>query len=93
MATTVTYKGETLTVVSNATKTLLTAGSYMEDDVTLTDVSTISLQDKTVTPTQSTQTISADAGLGYGGLGTVTVNPIPSNYGLITWNGSVLTVS
>ena len=23
----------------------------------------------------------------------VTVNPIPSNYGLITWNGSVLTVS
>lgn len=22
-----------------------------------------------------------------------TVNPIPSNYGLITWNGSVLTVS
>lgn len=25
--------------------------------------------------------------------GNVTVNPIPSNYGLITWNGSVLTVS
>ena len=23
----------------------------------------------------------------------VTVNPIPSNYGLITWNGSTLTVS
>lgn len=23
----------------------------------------------------------------------LTVNPIPSNYGLITWNGSVLTVS
>ena len=23
----------------------------------------------------------------------ITVNPIPSNYGLITWNGSVLTVS
>ena len=23
----------------------------------------------------------------------VTINPIPSNYGLITWNGSVLTVS
>lgn len=23
----------------------------------------------------------------------ITVNPIPSNYGLITWNGSYLTVS
>lgn len=23
----------------------------------------------------------------------VTVNPIPSNYGLITWNGSIITVS
>lgn len=23
----------------------------------------------------------------------ITVNPIPSNYGLITWNGTVLTVS
>lgn len=23
----------------------------------------------------------------------ITINPIPSNYGLITWNGSILTVS
>lgn len=29
----------------------------------------------------------------YDGLSQVTVNPIPSNYGLITWNGSILTVS
>lgn len=91
MSTTVTYKGETLTVVSNDTKTLLTAGQYCEDNFTLTDASTASLQDKTVTPTQSTQTISADAG--YGGLGTVTVNPIPSNYGLVTYNGSVITIT
>lgn len=26
-------------------------------------------------------------------LSNITINPIPSNYGLITWNGSVLTVS
>ena len=26
-------------------------------------------------------------------LSNIVVNPIPSNYGLITWNGSVLTVS
>ena len=39
MSTTVTYKGNTLTTVSNATKTLKTAGKYMEGDVQLTDVS------------------------------------------------------
>lgn len=26
-------------------------------------------------------------------LGDITVKPIPSNYGLITWNGSTITVS
>lgn len=39
MATTVTYKGATLTTVDNATKVLQTAGSWMEDDLTLVDVS------------------------------------------------------
>ena len=39
MATTVTYKGSTLTSVTNETKTLKTAGMYMEDDVTITDTS------------------------------------------------------
>ena len=36
------------------------------------------LQSKTVTPTKSEQTVSADEG--YDALGSVTVNPIPSNY-------------
>lgn len=39
MSTTVTYKGNTLVTVSNNTKTLKTAGKYMEGDVVLTDVS------------------------------------------------------
>lgn len=39
MSTTVSYKGQTLTTVSNDTKTLLTEGKYLEDDLTLTDVS------------------------------------------------------
>ena len=43
-----------------------------------------------VTPTQETQTLST-AGLVMDA--DVTINPIPSNYGLITWDGSVLTVS
>lgn len=38
MSTTVTYKGATLTTVDNATKTLQTAGTWMEGDLTLTDV-------------------------------------------------------
>lgn len=38
MSTTVKYKGNTLTTVSNATKTLKTAGKYMEGDVILVDV-------------------------------------------------------
>lgn len=39
MSTTVTYKGSTLTTVSNQTRTLKTAGKYMEGDVILTDSS------------------------------------------------------
>ena len=39
MSTTVTYKGSTLTTVDNQTRTLKTAGKYMEGDVILTDVS------------------------------------------------------
>ena len=39
MSTTVTYKGETLTTVENQTRTLLTSGKYLEDDLKLTDVS------------------------------------------------------
>ena len=42
------------------------------------------------TPTQYAQVVEID---GKRAEGNVTINPIPSNYGLITWNGSVLTVS
>lgn len=44
----------------------------------------------TVTPTQETQTLST---LGKIIPTDITINPIPSNYGLITWDGAVLTVS
>lgn len=37
MSTTVKYKGNTLTTVLSNTKTLKTAGKYMEDDVILVD--------------------------------------------------------
>ena len=43
-----------------------------------------------VTPTQRTQTLTTDS---LYMRGNITINPIPSNYGLITWNGATLTVS
>lgn len=43
-----------------------------------------------VTPSSQIQTLlTADLAMAE----NVTINPIPSNYGLITWNGSTLTVS
>ena len=44
----------------------------------------------TVTPNRNTQRLST---AGKRLTEDVVVNPIPSNYGLITWNGSALTVS
>lgn len=44
----------------------------------------------TFTPSAEMQTIqTAQTVL----LSDITINPIPSNYGLITWNGATLTVS
>ena len=43
-----------------------------------------------VTPTEEVQTLETD---GKRMTDNVTINPIPSNYGLITWNGTALTVS
>lgn len=44
----------------------------------------------TFTPSAEMQTIpTAHTVL----LSNITINPIPSNYGLITWNGTTLTVS
>ena len=99
MSTTVTYKGETLATVSNDTKTLTTQGKYLEDNITLTDVSRSAptLQSKTVTPTTSQQVVTPDSG--YDALEQVTVNRIPTEYIIptgnlpITANGNNINVS
>lgn len=51
------------------------------------------LQAKTITPSEVEQTVLPDTSSGYFGLSSVTVEAIPSNYGRITWNGHILTVS
>lgn len=43
-----------------------------------------------VTPSAEAQTLETDA---LYMRGDIVINPIPSNYGLITWNGSTITVS
>lgn len=53
MSTTVTYKGSTLTTVNNQTRVLETGGTWLEDDITLTDVSASS-------PTLITKNISTN---------------------------------
>lgn len=50
-----------------------------------------SLETITIVPSAETQTITASAG--HDGFSSVTVSPIPQNYGLISWNGVTLTVS
>lgn len=42
------------------------------------------------TPTEETQIVPT---VGLTMIDNITVNPIPSNYGRITWDGSVITVS
>lgn len=44
----------------------------------------------TFVPTQEAQTIEIKNKVA---LDNITINPIPNNYGLIGWNGSVLTVT
>jgi len=43
-----------------------------------------------VTPSAETQTLQTN---GLMLQANITINPIPSNYGLITWTGSTITVS
>ena len=43
-----------------------------------------------VTPSAETQTLDTDS---LYMRGNIVINPVPSNYGLITWDGSSLTVS
>ena len=43
-----------------------------------------------VTPSASAQTLETES---FYLAGNITIAPIPNNYGLITWNGSTLTVS
>lgn len=56
----------------------------------LVDRSKVYEGDYEFTPSDTAQTIEI---ANERAINNITINPIPSNYGLITWNGSTLTVS
>lgn len=101
MSSTVTYKGSTITTVSNNTKTLTTAGTYLEDDITITDVTastTLQTKTKSYTPTESAQSEEVIADSGYDALEKVSVSigAISSSYvgsGVARKSSSDLTAS
>jgi hypothetical protein len=95
MSTTVTYKGQTLTTVENQTKTLNTAGTWVEGDFTLTDAS-LDISDTTATASDVAQgkVFYSNTGVrtvGTGATGGWTVDGFGQGiepYGVITYTAS-----
>lgn len=74
----------------NASFTPQSAENVTFEDFVKVPVADYYQGDYEITPTDRTQLI--DCG-GLVSLRDFVINPIPSNYGKITWNGAVLTVS
>lgn len=90
MSTTVSYKGQTLATVSNQTKTLLTEGKYLEDDITLVDVSGggATLITKNISA-NGTYNASSDSADGYSQVNvSVPASAVDSGTKSITANGN-----
>ena len=81
------FTPQTLTVSFNNTQANISTSSQITRDYVDRDPYTGAHE---VTPSGETQTLETE---NKRMTGNVTINPIPNNYGLITWNGSIITVS
>lgn len=81
------FTPQTLTVSFNNTQANISTSSQITRDFVDRDPYTGAYE---ITPSQETQTLETN---NLRMTGNVTINPIPNNYGLITWNGSIITVS
>lgn len=66
-------------------------GLTIESPIVVQEVPVPAYEGQTeITPSAETQVLQTQGELM---LSNITINPIPSNYGLITWDGATLTVS
>ena len=81
------YNGQSIQIMPEQAEVNVSTGTPVARDYVGLDPYT---GDYTVTPSKETQTLQTN---NLRMLDNVTIEPIPSNYGLITWNGSIITVS
>lgn len=87
MKLTATFKPQTLNVAFSPPQFGVTTSTQITRDFVERDPYT---GEYTVTPSSEAQTLETN---GLRMTDNITVQPIPSNYGLITWDGSTITVS
>lgn len=81
------FTPQKLTVSFNNTQANISTSSQITRDFVDRDPYTGAYE---VTPSSETQVLETN---NLRMTDNVTINPIPNNYGLITWNGSIITVS
>ena len=87
MKLTVSFNPQTLNVSFNPPRANISTSTQITRDFVGCDPYTGAYE---VTPSEETQVLETKY---LRMTDNVTINPIPSNYGLITWNGSIITVS